>query len=86
MSRSVSLSHPILDNNAGVTELNFTAKNIALAGVKTVTVYDPSPIEIADLGTQVSYFRWYHEALLILSSSCEKPISVNPEQKSLHQD
>jgi ubiquitin-activating enzyme E1 len=30
------------------------AKNIALAGVKTVTVYDPSPVEIADLGTQVS--------------------------------
>jgi ubiquitin-activating enzyme E1 len=29
------------------------AKNVALAGVKTVTVYDPSPVEIADLGTQV---------------------------------
>jgi ubiquitin-activating enzyme E1 len=32
-----------------------SAKNIALAGVKTVTVYDPSPVEIADLGTQVSF-------------------------------
>ncbi|WVQ72739.1 hypothetical protein IAR50_002299 [Cryptococcus sp. DSM 104548] len=28
------------------------AKNVALAGVKTVTIYDPSPVEIADLGTQ----------------------------------
>ncbi|CAD6890696.1 unnamed protein product [Tilletia laevis] len=28
------------------------AKNIALAGVKSLTIYDPSPIEVADLGTQ----------------------------------
>lgn len=28
------------------------AKNVALAGVKSVTVYDPNPVEIADLGTQ----------------------------------
>ncbi|WWD17448.1 hypothetical protein CI109_101889 [Kwoniella shandongensis] len=28
------------------------AKNVALAGVKTVTIYDPAPVEIADLGTQ----------------------------------
>ncbi|ORY32545.1 putative ubiquitin activating enzyme [Naematelia encephala] len=28
------------------------AKNVALAGVKTVTIYDPNPVEIADLGTQ----------------------------------
>ncbi|NXD32169.1 UBA1 enzyme, partial [Spelaeornis formosus] len=28
------------------------AKNVALAGVKSVTVYDPTPTEIADLGTQ----------------------------------
>ncbi|WVF71622.1 hypothetical protein IAT40_006430 [Kwoniella sp. CBS 6097] len=28
------------------------AKNVALAGVKTVTIYDPAPTEIADLGTQ----------------------------------
>ncbi|KAI9639631.1 putative ubiquitin activating enzyme [Dioszegia hungarica] len=28
------------------------AKNVALAGVKSVTIYDPSPVEIADLGTQ----------------------------------
>lgn len=30
-----------------------TAKNVALAGVKSVTIYDPAPVEIADLGTQV---------------------------------
>lgn len=29
------------------------AKNVALAGVKSVTIYDPAPVEIADLGTQV---------------------------------
>jgi len=28
------------------------AKNVALAGVKSVTIYDPNPVEIADLGTQ----------------------------------
>jgi len=28
------------------------AKNVCLAGVKSVTVYDPAPVEIADLGTQ----------------------------------
>ncbi|KAL7421709.1 E1 ubiquitin-activating protein [Cryptotrichosporon argae] len=32
------------------------AKNVALAGVKSVTIYDPSPVEIADLGTQVRLF------------------------------
>jgi len=28
------------------------AKNVILAGVKAVTVYDPSPVELADLGAQ----------------------------------
>lgn len=28
------------------------AKNIILAGVKAVRLYDPSPVEIKDLGTQ----------------------------------
>lgn len=28
------------------------AKNVILAGVKSVTIYDPSPVAIADLGTQ----------------------------------
>jgi ubiquitin-activating enzyme E1 len=30
------------------------AKNIALAGVKSVTIYDPFPVEVQDLGSQVS--------------------------------
>lgn len=29
------------------------AKNIVLAGVKSVTIYDPEPISLEDLGTQV---------------------------------
>ncbi|MCO5610579.1 hypothetical protein L7F22_064818 [Adiantum nelumboides] len=28
------------------------AKNICLAGVKSVTIYDPAPVEVGDLGTQ----------------------------------
>lgn len=35
--------------------LPLSAKNVALAGVKSVTIYDPSPVEISDLGTQVGY-------------------------------
>ena len=34
--------------------IGYLAKNVALAGVKSVTIYDPNPVEIADLGTQVS--------------------------------
>lgn len=30
----------------------FTAKNIALAGVKSLTLYDPAPVAIADLSSQ----------------------------------
>jgi hypothetical protein len=30
------------------------AKNIALAGVKSLTIFDPEPVTIKDLGTQVS--------------------------------
>lgn len=31
---------------------SFAAKNVILAGVKSVTIFDPSPVAIADLGTQ----------------------------------
>ena len=31
------------------------AKNVVLAGVKSVTLYDPEPVKISDLATQVSY-------------------------------
>jgi hypothetical protein len=30
------------------------AKNIILAGVKSVTVYDPEPVQIQDLSSQAS--------------------------------
>lgn len=30
------------------------AKNVALAGVKSLTIYDPNPVKIEDLSTQVS--------------------------------
>lgn len=62
------------------------AKNVALAGVKTVTVYDPSPVEIADLGTQVRPRVIVSRYVLIFSSSCEKRILENQELRSLHQD
>lgn len=29
------------------------AKNVALAGVKSLTIFDPEPVKIQDLGTQV---------------------------------
>lgn len=31
-----------------------TAKNLVLAGVKSVTIFDPEPVKIQDLGTQVT--------------------------------
>lgn len=30
------------------------AKNVVLAGVKSVTIYDPEPVEVQDLSSQVS--------------------------------
>lgn len=33
---------------------NLKAKNIVLAGVKSVTIYDPEPMEVQDLSSQVS--------------------------------
>lgn len=62
------------------------AKNVALAGVKTVTVYDPSPVEIADLGTQVRSQEIGSNHVLRYSSSCEKRILENQELRLLHQD
>ena len=31
------------------------AKNVILAGVKSVTVFDPEPVEVQDLSSQVNY-------------------------------
>ena len=35
------------------------AKDIALAGVKSVTIHDPEPTTVEDLGTQVILLRFY---------------------------
>jgi molybdopterin/thiamine biosynthesis adenylyltransferase len=32
---------------------SYTAKNICLAGVKSVTIYDPEPVQLRDLSSQV---------------------------------
>ena len=32
-----------------------SAKNIVLAGVKSVTLFDPEPVQVQDLGTQVGH-------------------------------
>jgi hypothetical protein len=36
----------------GFTQRCCAAKNVILAGVKSVKLYDPSPVEVKDLGTQ----------------------------------
>jgi len=33
------------------------AKNLVLAGVKSVTIYDPEPVRIQDLSSQVRVLR-----------------------------
>ena len=45
-----SSSHPLPSPCSSVL---LAAKNICLAGVKSVTIYDPEPVQMADLGTQV---------------------------------
>ena len=37
---------------------NHLAKNVILAGVKSVTVYDPTPVQMSDLSTQVRPSFW----------------------------
>jgi len=36
--------------------MTLLAKNIVLAGVKSVTLYDPAPVQLTDLSTQVQPF------------------------------
>ncbi len=62
------------------------AKNVALAGVKSVTIYDPGPVAIADLGTQVNLpLLWicFHSLTRWPSSSSAKQILGYPAQPSL---
>jgi ubiquitin-activating enzyme E1 len=37
-----------------VGSANVVAKNVILAGVKNVALYDPTPVQMSDLSTQVS--------------------------------
>jgi molybdopterin/thiamine biosynthesis adenylyltransferase len=50
---------------------NDLAKNIILAGVKSVTVYDPEPVQIQDLSSQAStrYFSFEDSYSPYLSGS-----------------
>lgn len=44
--------------------ITFTAKNIALAGVKSLTIFDPEPVTVKDLGTQVRPYPNTERAVL----------------------
>lgn len=58
------------------------AKNVALAGVKSVTVYDPAPVEVADLGTQVGSSRHILcPRELTPSSFCARKTSASREPR-----
>lgn len=68
-----------------------SAKNVALAGVKSVTVYDPAPVEVADLGTQVSFEgvkppfqrpQPLRETASDASSSCARRMSASRVRES----
>lgn len=37
--------------------MRYIAKNIVLAGVKSATIFDPEPVSLRDLGTQVRSMR-----------------------------
>ena len=54
--------------------IGFAAKNVCLAGVKSVTLYDPAPVEIADLGAQVCL----QPCKLKQRSECDPPMPVFP--------
>lgn len=51
--------------------LFFTAKNLALAGVKSVTIYDPEPVTVEDLGTQVRNQWLDAESRYTLTTRCD---------------
>lgn len=41
-------------SNNAIINSGYKAKNLVLAGVKSVTIFDPEPVKVRDLGTQVS--------------------------------
>jgi ubiquitin-activating enzyme E1 len=46
----------VLYTNAPIELNRLSAKDLCLAGVKSVTIYDPDPVQIHDLNSQV---RWW---------------------------
>ena len=46
--------------------LENVAKNIVLAGVKSVTVFDPEPVAVRDLGTQVRVSMLFRACRLLV--------------------
>lgn len=64
----------------------YEAKNIVLAGVRSVTIFDPEPVQIQDLGTQVRYCRlstMCHAYLSPASSSFDLKMLEKAAQKLL---
>lgn len=45
-----------LPSNSHANAKYIAAKNVILAGVKSVTIYDPEPVKVSDLSSQVSSF------------------------------
>lgn len=44
----------VLLSNSLANTLYVAAKNVILAGVKSVTIYDPEPVQLSDLSSQVT--------------------------------
>lgn len=65
-----------------------SAKNIVLAGVKSVTIYDPEPATVQDLSTQVSFENHASPAIsyLSFSSFSVRTTLENPVGKQLSGD
>lgn len=68
------------------------AKNIALAGVKSLTLYDPAPVAIADLSSQfflrpddVGQRRDQVTAPRVAELNAYTPVSVHEASKFVHQ-
>ena len=63
-----------------------SAKNVVLAGVKSVTIYDPEPVTVQDLSTQAGAFSNDLKVLkpdILVSSFSERKILENPVQRQL---
>lgn len=44
------------------------AKNVVLAGVKSVTLWDPTPVDITDLSAQVRNYLYNNITILLIYS------------------